>query len=214
MVFVRKLIFWLTFLTSFLIAPMVHASGGASSSIDDINWFSLPGISENFGLQDSIHRPALFWVFVSFAIYVGIIAWVMYKNLPGFLANRSELIKHAIEEATQAKKEAEDNARAYEDRMAKLDEEINQLRQDFATQGEAEFTRIEQSAELAAAKLQKDTEATIDAELQKAKAELQSETAKLAYGLATEHLEKSLTAADQTRLEDAFLEDLNRQAQA
>ena len=119
-----------------------------------------------------------------------------------------------VQTATQAKQEAEQNARLYEERMSKLDEEIEQLRTDFATQGQSELERVEKSAETAAAKMQKDTEATIDAELHKAIAELQTETAKLAYSLATDKLEKSLTAADQSRLEDAFLEDLNRQAQA
>ena len=122
--------------------------------------------------------------------------------------------RHAIEEATQAKQEAEQNARLYEDRMSKLDDEIEQLRADFATQGQSELERIEKSAETAAVKIQKDTEATIEAELQKAIGELQAETAKIAYSLAADKLEKSLTTADQTRLEDAFLEDLNRQVQA
>ena len=203
---------WLTTLLSFLMAPAAFAGGGGHGEPHVTNWFSLPGLS--IGLNESIKAPALGWLFVSFLIYVSIIGYIMYKNLPGFLAHRSELIKRAIEEASQAKKEAEDNARIYEERMAKLDEEINQLREDFATQGKAEFDRIEKSAETAAAKMQKDTEATIDAELQKAVSELQSETARLAYGLATEQLKKSLTVADQTRLEDAFLEDLNRQAQA
>ena len=98
--------------------------------------------------------------------------------------------------------------------MAKLDEELKQMREDFSTQGQTEFERIEQSAESAAQKMQKDTEATIDAELQKALAQLQTETAKLSYDLAKEQLEKSLNASDQARLEETFLEDLNRQAQA
>ena len=86
---------------------MVFASGDAGHGAPHVaNWFSLPGIS--IDLNESIKAPALFWLFVSFAIYVGIIGWVMYKNLPGFLAHRSELIKHAIEEASQAKKEAEE----------------------------------------------------------------------------------------------------------
>ena len=214
MLLVRKPIFWLTLGLNLVTASMASAAGGGNGDSHKINWFDLPGITDGFSLNDSIHNPALFWLFVTFGIYVAIIGWVMYKKLPGFLAQRSELIRKAIEEASQVKKEAEENARAYEERMAKLDEEIKQLREDFASQGQAEFERVEKSAEIAAAKIQKDTEATIDAELQKAVAEIQSETAKLAYGLATEHLEKSLTAEDQTRLEDAFLEDLNRQAQA
>ena len=43
----------------------------------------------------------LLWVGFSFHfIYVSIIGYIMYKNLPGFLAHRSELIKRAIEEAS------------------------------------------------------------------------------------------------------------------
>jgi len=213
MLVIRKPIFWMTLLATALVAPMTFASGDAGHGAPHVaNWFSLPII--NIDLNESIKAPALFWLFVSFAIYVGIIVFVMYKKMPGFLAHRSELIRHAIEEATQAKTEAEQNARLYEERMSKLDDEINQLRTDFATQGQSELERVEKSAETAAAKMQKDTEATIEAELHKAISELQTETAKLAYTLATGKLEQSLTAADQSRLEDAFLEDLNHQAQA
>ena len=140
-------------------APAAFAGGGGHARLTLPTGFH-PGLS--IGLNESIKAPALGWLFVSFLIYLSIIGYIMYKNLPGFLAHRSELIKRAIEEASQAKKEAEDNARIYEERMAKLDEEINQLREDFATQGKAEFDRIEKSAETAAAKMQKDTEATID----------------------------------------------------
>jgi len=213
MLVIRRPLFWMTLLATALIAPMAFASGDAGHGAPHVaNWFSLPII--NIDLNESIKAPALFWLFVTFAIYIGIIAYVMYKKMPGFLLNRSELIRHAIEEATQAKQEAEQNARLYEDRMSKLDDEIEQLRSDFATQGQSELERVEKSAETAAVKMQKDTEATIEAELHKAIAELQTETAKLAYSLATDKLEKSLTTADQARLEDAFLEDLNRQAQA
>ena len=101
--------------------------------------------------------------------------------------------------------------RKYEERMAKLDDELKQLREDLSQQGQTEYERIEESAERAAAKMHKDTEATIDAELQKALAQLQAETAKQSYELAKAHLTSSLNNDDQTRLEDSFLEDLNRQ---
>ena len=212
MLALRKVLFGVTFLLSGFTASAALAAGGGHGEPHVTNWFSLPMI--NIELSESIHAPALFWVMVSFAIYVGIIIFIMSKKLPEFLTQRSELIRQAIDEASEAKKEAEANARKYEERMAKLDEELKQMREDFSTQGQTEFERIEQSAESAAQKMQKDTEATIDAELQKALAQLQTETAKLSYDLAKEQLEKSLNASDQARLEETFLEDLNRQAQA
>ena len=212
MLALRKVLFGITFALSGLSASSALAAGGGHGEPHVTNWFSLPMI--NIELSESIHAPALGWVMVSFAVYVGIIVFIMSKKLPDFLAQRSELIRQAIDEASEAKKEAEANARKYEERMAKLDEELKQMREDFSTQGQTEFERIEQSAESAAQKMQKDTEATIDAELQKALAQLQTETAKLSYDLAKEQLEKSLNASDQARLEETFLEDLNRQAQA
>ena len=74
----RKVLFSITFLFVGLSSSLAFAGGGHGDP-HVANWFSLPII--NIELNESIHAPALFWVMVSFAIYVGIIVFVMSKKV-------------------------------------------------------------------------------------------------------------------------------------
>jgi F-type H+-transporting ATPase subunit b len=130
------------------------------------------------------------------------------RPLTGHLENRSDEVKKALEEAAKAKAEAEAAAREYEDRLSKLDGEIDALKADFKSRGEAELKRFEEAGKAQAARILKDAEDTINAEVEKAQNELKAEASRLSIELAEERIAKALDNKDHDRLTKAFLDDI------
>src|SRR4030067_948551 len=90
----------------------------------------------------------------NFAVLVAIIYYLVKKgilarllgmdafHLGPYLKKREEAIKTALADAENAKREGEKKYQEYEERLRKLDQEIQQLRQALIEEGEREKERI------------------------------------------------------------------------
>lgn len=161
--------------------------------------------------ETNAEAPALGWMMVTFATFVAILYASIRRPLGTYLATRSDEVKNALEEAKQARAEAEAKAREYEERLANLDSEIEALKSDFRVRGEAEVRRLEQAGKAAADRIVKDAEDTIAAEVDRAQQALKQEAAKLSLEMAEETLRGAIGSADHQRLEKAFLADVAQQ---
>lgn len=178
------------------------ASGGDDHHAPHVeNWWG--ALSET-----NAEAPALGWMIVTFATFLAILYASVRRPLGTYLAARSDEVKKALEEAKQARAEAEAKAREYEERLANLDSEIDALKQDFRSRGEAEMRRLEQAGKHAAERIAKDAEDTIAAELDRAQQALKQEAAKVALELAEETVRGVIKTDDHKRLEQAFLADV------
>jgi F-type H+-transporting ATPase subunit b len=81
-----------------------------------------------------------------------------------------------------------------------MESELETMKERSRKQAEAEKEKIVSDASESAEKLQKSTENMINSELEKAKAELKKETAKLAFQLAEKKIEKQLDDDSQKKL--------------
>ena len=121
------------------------------------NWW---GMGEQFA-----DKPALGWLTITFLIFSAILVGAIRKPLATYLETRADTVERAIAEATRARADAERRAREAEAKLAALDGEVRAMKADFETQGKAEAERIEKTATEMSAKIAKDAEDTINAEI-------------------------------------------------
>lgn len=183
-----------------VLEAVAAASGGGDHHAHVANWW---GIGEQY--KDT---PALGLMAVTFLVFlVGLIA-LLKKPLNIYLENRADTVKKAIEEARRAQDDAERRAREAEQRLAALDVEVQRLKSDFEAQGKAEAERLEKVGRDTAARITKDTEDTIAAEIERAQQALRAEAARLALEAAEVRIKAAVTQDDDARLRSALVQHL------
>jgi len=183
--------------------PAIAAGGEAAGH------HGAPHVQNWWGLgSEWAHAPALGFLMVTFVVFLGLLHAALKKPLSGYIEQRSNDVRNALEEAQKAKANAEAKAAEYEDRLAKLDGELDQLKNDFRARGDAEVKRLEAAGQAAAERILKDAEDTISAEFEKAQTALKLEASRLALSVAENTIRSNIAAADHVRLEQGFIADV------
>lgn len=168
-----------------------------------INWLHLGATYQD--------NPALVWyLFTFFVFLVGLIVTVR-KPLMAVLESRHDAILKGIEEARLAKEESKKRLALYEDRLARLGDEIAHMKSEFKRQGELEREMIEKTARDMAQQISKDTQATITSELRLAQTALAKEVAHetivhVQHQLSTQ----GISASQMQRLESNFSQEVGQ----
>jgi F-type H+-transporting ATPase subunit b len=123
---------------------------------------------------------------------------------------RSDQIKSALEEASALRGKAAAKLAEYEARLGAADAEIAKMVEGMRTDAEAEKQRIAAAAELAAAALKRDAEQRIAAEIERARHELRAEVTAAAIAAAEKILKSKTNAADQQKLFEKFIGDMQQ----
>jgi F0F1-type ATP synthase membrane subunit b/b' len=143
---------------------------------------------------------------------VAIIAFFGFKYLSKpiaqAMANRSEAVRRALEEATAGRREAEARLAEFKAKAAGLDNEIEALRAQAAADMERERTILIEEGAAAAERVGQHARETIRQEIVKARAELHREAALLAVQVATVAVKTQITAEDQQRILDEYAASL------
>ncbi|HSO09859.1 MAG TPA: hypothetical protein VLR45_07715, partial [Desulfoprunum sp.] len=108
--------------------------------------------------------------------------------------------------AAAARDAAETKAREYQEKLAKASAEIETIYAAIRREGEMERDKILASAKEMAAKIEQEADAKAAGAVARARLELRAEAARLAVELAEELLVKNVTAADQKRLVDEYMQ--------
>jgi len=147
--------------------------------------------------------------FLANLLNFGLLAFLIYrfgkKPLVEALATRKRTMMQEIDNATRLKNEAEARLSDYEDKLQRLDETLEQLKTDYAAQGEAERAHVLAEAEERRGRMKRDVEFRLEQELKAAKAQLLLESVESAVVAAEELLRKKVGAADQDRSADEYL---------
>ncbi|MEZ4324703.1 MAG: ATP synthase F0 subunit B [Polyangiales bacterium] len=151
------------------------------------------------------HFGELLGSIVNFLILFGIFFWVIKTKVNPQLAAKREAMQEAMAEAARLKAEAEAKQKEFQDRLARLDDELDAIRHEMVKAGEAERDRIVAEAEKKAARLRKDTEFVIAQRFKQLREDLTREAVESALSAAEAVLREKSTAADQTRLADGYL---------
>jgi F-type H+-transporting ATPase subunit b len=146
------------------------------------------------------------WRVVDFALLAGILVWAIKKaNMKGSLADRQARIEQNLREAREAREAAEAKLKEYTDKLAKANQEVDELRAAMLQEAEAEKQRIIAEAQAAAAKVALQAAQAADQEVLKARTELRAEAARLAVELAGGKLSGAVQKADHDRFVQDYL---------
>lgn len=146
------------------------------------------------------------WRVVDFLLLAGILVWALKKaNVKGSLADRQVQIEKNLREASEAREAAEAKLKEYTEKLAKANQEVDELRAAMLKEAEAEKHRIVAEAKTSAEKIAVQAAQAADQEVLKARAELRAEAARLAVELAAGKLTGAVQQADHDRMVQDYL---------
>lgn len=143
---------------------------------------------------------------MNFAVLAAALFFVLRKPLSQNLNARIRGIKDQLSDLEGQKKAAEKELAAYTAKLAGLEKEAEGLMNEYVRQGNEARERIIQEAESAAEKLEAQAKRNIEHEFKTAKARLQEDILDKALVKAEAILKQKITADDQERLVDEYLE--------
>ncbi|HEX4379227.1 MAG TPA: ATP synthase F0 subunit B [Candidatus Acidoferrum sp.] len=170
--------------------------------------FAAVGAHAAEGGSDTSEHVNEIFKWINFALVAAGLIWLFGKVLPPLFRKRSDEIGAAIKRATEAKAEADRMLREAEQKLAKLEHEIAQLRTIAQREAVAEAERIRNSTLTDAQKIEAAAEAEIEAAERAARLELKALAANLAVDSAESLLAKQLTPQAQEALVSAFVKGL------
>ncbi len=121
------------------------------------------------------------------------------------LGNRANKVRRDLDESARLKDEAEARYREIEQKLAGLDQRIENLKEEAAAEAQAEAARIAERAEADAQRIKDTAERTIREESQRARAEIRREVVVQAAAAARDIVKQNVRPDDEKRLEAQFL---------
>jgi len=143
---------------------------------------------------------------MNFTVLAVALFFLLRKPLARGLKARTAGIRDQLNDLETRKKEAEAQLAAYTEKLAKLDQEAERLIAEYVRQGNETRERILQEAEMAAEKFETQALRNVEHEFKTARAKLQEDILEKSLVKAEEIIKKRITAADQDRLIDEYLE--------
>jgi F-type H+-transporting ATPase subunit b len=143
---------------------------------------------------------------LNFAVLAAALIFLLRKPLSQALDSRIKGIQAQLEDLETKKIEAEKIMADYNDRIAKLSQESDTIVAEYIRQGNEAKARILKEAESAAFKLEEQAKRNIQNEFELAKKRLQQDIFEKALVKAEEIIKKNITADDQNRLVDEYLD--------
>ena len=159
----------------------------------------------------SDHAPPVGWFIVDFIIFVFLLVKFTKKPLQSTFENRHFTIKRSIAEAAERFEKAESTHKAFQAKLATVDNEASKLISSGKDDGASEKTRLIDQAQVYVEKMKGDSGRLIEQESVRARSRLQAQTVLKALSQAEGLLQKQLNATDQTRLIEQAINDLESQ---
>ena len=142
---------------------------------------------------------------MNFVVLAVALVFVLRKPLSQALSSRIKMIKAQLDGLEVQKAEAEKQLAEYNEKLAQLEKEAQNIVDDYVRQGNEAKARILKEAEASAAKLQAQARRNIEHEFEKAKLELQKEIFEKSLVKAEEIIKGKFTGEDQDRIVDDYL---------
>lgn len=156
----------------------------------------------------------LLWHAVNLVLILGVIAYFARKPLSEYLEQRRQDIQENLETSERLLSEAESKLTEWNERAARLDAELDEIRENSRRLAQEERDRILAQARATAQRIRNDAQAAVDQELRRARLELSAEAADLAVDLAARLISEKVGEEDQEQLFDEFLSRVEPGARA
>lgn len=187
-----------------------HASELEALHIHGIgDLFSVPSGLPEAVREERVHlRNQLYAAFVNFGLLLAILVVKVRPMIRSSLVERRAGIAKDIEEAARLKADAEAKHAEYKKRLAALDSELAEIREEMLRAGRLEADRIVAEAQAKADRSRKETDFLIEQRVKTLRDELTKEAVLGAITAAESLLREKTTAEDQTRLSRGYVAKL------
>lgn len=169
--------------------------------------FVLTPLLEKVGIESA---KASAWQIANFLILFTALYYFAKDPLKEYLVKRRTEISGSIEQAKKIRAEAENSYQELEYKMEWIEDEITGIESRLREEGERERERLMAEAQKQIARIKNEAEFTARQELKVAEARLREEAIEKALKIAEEVLKQTLSAQDEERLLEEYLEELER----
>jgi F-type H+-transporting ATPase subunit b len=151
-----------------------------------------------------------FWQVLNLALLVGVLVWFGRAPVRQYFSDRRHRVRESLDSSARLLAEAEARLADWQQKLARLDDEIAATRETTRLLAEAERERIVAEASASAERIRRDAGLAVEQEVRRARTMLRAEAAELALELAGRLLREELTADDRERLVAEFVERIER----
>ena len=157
-----------------------------------------------------INPGLILWTILTFLVVLGILRWAAWKPLVGALSAREEKIRSAIDQAEQAKQQAQALLAQHRKQLAAAEDQVQRILTEGRALADKQRTEIAEKAAASARHMLEQAKQEIQREKDAALLQLRSEVADLAIGAAGKILDKNLDTPAQRSLVDAAIREINK----
>ncbi|WP_022850503.1 ATP synthase F0 subunit B [Limisalsivibrio acetivorans] len=143
-----------------------------------------------------------------FAIFAGVLIYLLKKPLLNYLDKRSEEVEKSIKDAEEASENARTEITNYEIKMKGYEADLEKMKQNALQTAEAEKKEILEDAEKQISKMQELAEKRIDSDIKKASQEIRKDAVLAALEAAQAKIGKELSAAKQKEILDSYIKKI------
>lgn len=147
---------------------------------------------------------------LNFLIYAFIIVKYGLPLVRSFLKTRREEVVSTIAQASAKMQAAEVLVSGYKAKLAGLDKEVQSMHASLRDEGDREKAKLLSEAQVLAAKIKEDARFLADQEVKMARQQVREEMANQAESRARELVQRNLSAADQGRLVEDFIQSIGQ----
>ena len=159
------------------------------------------------------HAPSISEVIfpaLNFLIYAFIIIKFALPPIRSFLKNRRDEVVATIARASAKKSAAQALVDEYKGKLAALDQQVLSLQATLRDEGERDKAKLVGEANVMAAKIKADASILADQEVKMARQKIREDMAIQAEATARALLQRNLSADDQNRLADEFIQSIGQ----
>ncbi|MFY9553868.1 MAG: F0F1 ATP synthase subunit B [Blastocatellia bacterium] len=179
-------------------------------------------------ILDQFIRPALFlaaeqaeagglfsnpdlWRVINLLVFVLIFVYILRNKIRigQVFDNRAASIVKELEQAKRDKQDAQQRLRELETRLARLDQELEQIRTEAERESAREAERVRMEAEADAEKVRQTAQREIEGAMKAARSELRAFVADQSVALAEGIIRREIRPEDNSRMMNRFIDDLH-----
>lgn len=153
-------------------------------------------------------EPGIGWKWANFAMLVAVLGYLCNKHLPAFFQSRTAEIQSGLKEAAKMREDAERQVADIGKRVANLEAEIQNMRQQAMDEMNAEAGRIQAETTKTISRIQNQASIEIASATKLASQELRQKAADLAVQLAAAQIRERMSPGSQEMLVSSFISQI------
>jgi F-type H+-transporting ATPase subunit b len=177
------------------------------SQINWVRWYWSEGYTKD-------EPPPFIAMVFNFAVLLLLLYFASRKTVKRYLRERRDRLMESIDEASRLKKEAEESHKLYTEKLARMKEEEEQIRDELLKAAKREKDRLVADAGARAEKMRSEAKRLVEQEQAEAAQRLKHETVTRAIEVARESLEKKIGPGEQRKLVNEYLAQLGEQVKS